>query len=420
MRKIILRQITNKGRKCDILIEGNRIKEISDFVSCEADIVLDCKGREVLPGFVNMHTHSAMTLMRGVEEDCTLQEWLDRIWSIESHLDDEMILWGTKLAILEMLKSGTTCFLDMYWSLPMVREAVEQMGIRANLSYVFLTHFDSQKAEQQKRECQEMFEASKQWGERCSFSVAIHADYTVDEKTMIWASEFAKSNSLILHTHIAETWPETEKDFTTKGMSPVKYYDSLGILDENTVAAHCVWINEEDIEILGKRKVNVVHNINSNLKLSSGYKFKYNELRDAGANVCLGTDGAASSNNLDILETMKTSSFMQKAWRNDPKAMPIDELMNMSSLNGANALNLNAGKIEVGALADLIIVDTNSEAFIPNVNFEGNLIFAANSSCIKTVICNGEIVMSERKVRDEEQIREVANMLSEKLLKISK
>src|SRR5574344_81519 len=158
-------------------------------------------------------------------------------------------------------------------------------------------------------------------------SVAIHADYTVDEKTMIWASNFAKEHGLLLNTHIAETQAETQTDITNRGMSPVKYYDSLGILDENTVAAHCVWLSDEDVEILGKRKVNVVHNINSNLKLSSGYKFKYSELKAAGANICLGTDGAASSNNLDILETMKTSSLLQKAWRGDPKALPIDELM---------------------------------------------------------------------------------------------
>ena len=177
------------------------------------------------------------------------------------------------------------------------------------------------------------------------------------------------------------------------GMSPVEYLDSLGVLGPDVIAAHSLWLSDKDVEILGKRGVTCVHNVNSNLKLASGYKFRYNELRDAGANVCLGTDGCASSNNLDMLETMKTAAIVQKAWRNDPAAMPLNELLSMATVNAAKALGLNAGKIEEGALADLLIINTDSHNFLSSGSFEANLVYSAHSDCVDSVICNGKFIM---------------------------
>ncbi|MDD2595481.1 MAG: amidohydrolase [Bacteroidales bacterium] len=419
MSTILLEQVTIKGEKKDVLIKGNIIAEIGDLKNIKADRTINCNGKWLLPGFVNMHTHSSMTLMRGISEDSPLQEWLNKIWDIEEHIDGEMIYWGAKLAILEMIKSGTTCFLDMYWIIPQIYRAVEEMGIRADLTYVLLDNFDREKAARQIKECESLYERSREWNQRCRYGVAIHADYTVCEDTMRWAGSFTKDRGLVLHTHISETLKENLEDKKRYGMTPVQHFESLGLLDKNTVAAHCVWVDENDIEILGKRGVNVVHNINSNLKLASGYKFKYNELRDAGANVCLGTDGAASSNNLDMIETMKTVAMAQKAWREDPKAMPISELMEMASHNGAVALNMNAGIIREGALADLILIDTHSPFFVPDFNFEANLVFSANSSCVETVICDGNIIMEGRKVVGEDEILEKANEIAWKLSKIN-
>ena len=199
-------------------------------------------------------------------------------------------------------------------------------------------------------------------------------------------------------------------------MTPSKYLDSLGVLGPNTIAAHCLWIDDEDMEILAKRDVKVVHNINSNLKIASGYKFRYNEFRDAGVTVTLGTDGCASSNNLDMIETMKTTALLQKGWRGDPTAMPLDELMNLTTRNGGIALGLNIGVIKEGALADLTIIDTDSYAFTPNISFYANLIYSANSSCVDTVICNGEVLMEKRFVHGEHEIIENVNRLYKKLL----
>jgi 5-methylthioadenosine/S-adenosylhomocysteine deaminase len=188
------------------------------------------------------------------------------------------------------------------------------------------------------------------------------------------------------------------------GMSPVEYLDSLGVLGPDVIAAHTLWLSDKDVEILGKRGVTCVHNVNSNLKLSSGYKFRYNELRDAGANVCLGTDGCASSNNLDMLETMKTAAMIQKAWRNDPSAMPLNELISMATVNASKALGLNAGKVEVGAAADLLIVNTDNYNFMSPGSFEANLVYSAHSDCIDSVICNGRFLMRNRVVPGEKEI----------------
>jgi 5-methylthioadenosine/S-adenosylhomocysteine deaminase len=197
------------------------------------------------------------------------------------------------------------------------------------------------------------------------------------------------------------------------GVSPVVYLDRLGVLGPDVIAAHTLWLSEEDAEILGKRGVTCVHNVNSNLKLASGYRFPYSELRDAGANICLGTDGCASSNNLDILETMKTAAMIQKAWRNDPSAMPIPELISMATSNAGKALGLEIGKIEPGALADILIVDTENYNFLSPAPFEANLIYSAHSDCIDSVICNGRFVMRNRKVEGEKEIlRNAAEMLT--------
>lgn len=185
------------------------------------------------------------------------------------------------------------------------------------------------------------------------------------------------------------------------------------------IAAHALWLDEKDVELLGNKNVNVVHNINSNLKIASGYMFKYNELRDSGANVTLGTDGCASSDNLDMLEAMKTAALVQKAWRKDPKAMPVDELMDIASLNGSRALGLDGGVIEVGKVADLCLIDMRSPAFVPNLDFYSNLIYAAHSDSVDTVISGGDVVMEGRKVKDYDIILREASSQAEKMMSYS-
>lgn len=414
------------GRRVNILIKDKLIASVDECTSgavpegIQADRVIDCRDFCAIPGLFNMHTHSAMTLVRGVGKGQPLQAWLDEIWGIEAHLDAESVYWGTKLAILEMIRNGITCFNDMYWFLPEAHRAAEEMGTRAVLNYVLLDSGSPEKADIQRRECAEMYAKSKDWSDRMTFGVAVHADYTVCEENMAWAGNFTKEHDLPLHVHLSETKTEVDDDYAKFGMSPVRHFDNMGLIGRNFIAAHTLWLNDEDIEILGSRGATVVHNINSNLILSSGYKFKYNELRDAGANVCIGTDGCGSSDNLDIRESMKTMLMLQHAWRNDPQAMPLDELFNVATVNGARAAGINAGTIEAGKLADIALVDMRRPELIPDFNFLSNFIFSANSSCIDTVICDGRIIMEGRKVAGEDEIMAKADEQAWKLMRKTK
>lgn len=415
MGTLLLKGIQLNGHKADILVEGNRIARIAETLDSTTDRVIDGSGKAVIPGLINMHTHSAMTLLRSCYEDQPLKDWLERVWAVEARLDEEAIYWGAKLAILEMLKTGTTCFLDMYWQTPALARAAEEMGIRAFISYNFLDNFDHEKAEKQYRECEEIYALSRDWPERVQFCVAVHADYTTSEATMLRSGMFAHDHGLVFTAHLAETLSETQEDIVRTGMTPAQHFHRLGLLGPQTVLAHGLWLDDHDVEILGQSHTTIVHNINSNLKLASGYRFKYQELREAGANICMGTDGAASSNNLDIRESMKTMALLQKAWREDPSAMPLDELMDIATVNAARALRIDAGRVEEGALADLVLVDTRSEAFIPSANFIGNLILSANSSCFDTVIVDGRVVMENRRVPGEEEILERAEAIARKI-----
>ena len=410
MDKILLRDITLDGIRKDILIAEGKISSITPHQAgpCPAQDgteIVDCSGKVAVPGFVNMHTHAAMTLMRGVGEDMVLGDWLDHIWAIEKHLDEPFIYWGTLVAALEMIKTGTTAFNDMYWFSPEAQKAASQMGLRSLVSFTFLDNFDREQASQQKDVCLEMFSQVPSWDPRSSFSVSIHSVYTVSEETILWATEFARKHGLRIHIHVSETRKEVEDCKAAHGgLSPVGYLDELGVLGSDVIAAHCEILSDEDIEILGRRKVNCVHNINSNAKLASGYKFKWKELSDAGANVCLGTDGAASSNNLDMLEAMKTAAFFQKAWREDPSALPLKTLLDLATVNGAKAIGANTGRIEEGCDADIQIIDTDSTFFLSPGPFLANFIYSAHSDCISSLISGGKFVMRDRKVPAERDI----------------
>lgn len=407
MKSILLNNVTLGGVCSDILISDDKIAAIGECGSFEfpqdAEVV-ECSGKTAVPGFINMHTHAGMAMMRGVGEDISFHTWLDRIWEVEKNLSDEYVYHATKVACLEMVKTGTTTFNDQYWFMPMAYKAAIELGIRPSLSYVVLDRNDPEESERQKVQCQQMYEWAAKWGNEALFMISIHAIYSVREEMIVWAADFARSHGLKIHVHVSETRKEVEDCLAQHGMSPVEYLDKLGILGPDVIAAHTLWLSDKDVEILGRRGVTCVHNVNSNLKLASGYKFMYNELRDAGANICLGTDGCASSNNLDMLETMKTAAMIQKAWRDDPSAMPLDELMAMTTSNAAKALGIDAGRIEVGALADILLVDTESYHFLSSGSFEANLVYSAHSDSIDSVICGGRFVMKNRIVPGEKEI----------------
>ena len=409
MSSILLKNIEVAGNLSDILIVNERIASVvpagEGSEAVPADEVVDCTGKAAAPGFVNMHTHAGMAMMRGIGEDIAFHEWLDRIWKVESNIDEEYVYHATKVACLEMIKTGTTTFNDHYWHMPMAHKAAMELGLRPVLAYVICDRNDPEESERQKIQCREMYEEYLKWNDHSVFAIAVHAIYSVREEMIVWSVNFAREHGLKIHIHVSETQKEiTDCMAQHGGMSPVEYLDSLGVLGPDVIAAHTLWLSDNDIRILGERGVTCVHNVNSNLKLASGYRFLYNELRDAGANICLGTDGCASSNNLDMLETMKTSAMIQKAWREDPSAMPLNELIDMATANGGKALGLDVGRIKAGALADILIVDTQNYNFLSPGSFEANLVYSAHSDCIDSVICNGRFIMRGRVVPGESEI----------------
>ena len=408
MKTILITNVLLYKERKDVLIRGNMIHSVEPAGTIpvqEYDKIIDGSRKAIIPGFVNAHAHSAMTLFRGVGEDVPLDQWLkERIWPYEAKLDEEMVYWGAKLACVEMIRTGTTTFNDMYWHLNGTLRAAEEMGMRSVQSFTWLDNFNDEIIEQNKKQMKEAHKLSARWSPLTTFAISPHAIYTVSEKSFRYINNFAKDNGIIVHTHLAETRSEMDQAERDFGMSPTEYLNKLGLLSPSLIAAHSLWLSSDDIKLLGDNGVNTVHNPNSNLKLASGYKFKYNELRDAGANVCLGTDGCASSNNLDMIDSMKAAALLQKVWRNDPGAIPLKELMDVAAFNGAKALRINAGKIAPGYLADIALVDMAKPSFVPNHYFLANLVYAANGECIDTVICDGKIIMENQQIPGQEEI----------------
>ena len=404
---ILLKNILHGATRTDILIndEGRigRIGPITEEIP-GAEIV-DGSRLAVIPGLVNMHTHAAMILLRGIHEDLTLYDLLNNIWKIEAKLDREFIYWSTKAACLEMIRSGTTTFNDQYWFCPHARQAALEMGVRPVVSFIFLESHNPELARKQREDCQRLYERTLDWGPESQFAISIHSVYTVCKENIVWANQFAMDHGLKVHLHLSETKVENEDCRRAHGgLSPTEYFEQLGIWGPHVIAAHCLHLSDEDVRILGEHRVNCVHNIHSNLKLASGYRFRYNELRDAGVNVCIGTDGASSANDMDMLAHMKTAAIMQKAWRSDPLAMPLQELLDCATAHGAKALGIDSGVIREGSWADLVLLDLDNSYFLSPGSVTANLIYAAGSRAVSSVLVRGKWVMREGVIPQEAEI----------------
>lgn len=404
---ILIKNILLNGKETSIYIEDNLIKEIG--ARLEADYVIDGDGKAAIPGLINTHTHAAMTLFRGYADDMKLHEWLqDKIWPTEAKLTEEDVYWGTKLACLEMIKTGTTCFNDMYWHMNGAIKAVDEMGIRAVLSTVFIDLFDKERGDKEVKNSKKFIKGIKALkNERIIPALGPHALYTVSQEKLQWAKEYSDKEDLLIHFHLAETKNEIEDCVRKNGKKPVQFLNEIGFLGENLIAAHCNWLDREDIKILARNNVKISHNPVSNMKLSAGV-LPYTEMKKFGLIISLGTDGCASNNNLDMFESMKFAALLQKLRSNDPTVMPALEAFNLATLNGAKSLKINAGVIEEGKLADIVLIDLKRPELTPNHDLISNLVYSANGSSVDTVICNGRILMQNRKVDNEEEILERA------------
>ena len=400
---ILIKNVLLDKKETNVYIEDNIIQEIGK--KTEADYVIDGKNKAVIPGMVNTHTHAAMCLFRGYADDMNLEEWLQtKIWPLELKLKPEDVYMGTKLACLEMIKTGTTTFNDMYFFMESAAKSIDEMGLRAFLSYGFIDLFNDEKREKEIKKTKETIRnIENMHSDRIKPSLGPHAVYTVSEEGLRWIKDYADEKNLLVHFHLAETKKENE-DFVKKySKKPIKYLEEIGFLDKKLIAAHCIWLNNDDINLLEKHNVKISYNPVSNMKLASGV-FNYQKMKKL--TVSLGTDGCASNNNLDMFEEMKIGSLLQKSYFNDETIMPAKEIFSIATENGAKALGLNAGKIEEGKLADVLLIDLKKPELTPNHDLISDLVYSANGSAVDTTICNGKILMKNRRVKNEEEILE--------------
>jgi 5-methylthioadenosine/S-adenosylhomocysteine deaminase len=410
--KILIKNVILGKRKVDILIEGEKISKIRKTLNVKADEKIDGKEEKaVIPGLINCHTHSAMILFRGLAEDLPLKDWLEKeIWPRESKLTEDDVYWGTKLAILEMIKSGTTTFNEMYWFEEAQIEAAKEMGIRANIGLVLLDFLPMGSREHVEKLYEKL---EPKHLEPITLTIAPHAIYTVSKENLIWAKNFAKKHNLLIHMHLSETESEVKGCLKKYKMRPVEFLEKIGFLNKNCVFAHCVWLSNREIEILEKRGCSLVYNPTSNMKLVSGI-FPWAKVKERKINVCLGTDGPASNNSLNLFSEMKIGAILQKVENKDPTIISAKEIFQMATKNGAKALRINVGEIKVGKLADLVLIDLNKIEMFPNYDLISNLVYSDAKNCVSDVICNGKILMREGKIEEEGKILKIAKFKLQK------
>lgn len=399
------------GEEVDIMIEGGIIVKIARRIEIpkgEHVEVLDAKGQIAIPPFFNAHTHAAMAILRGYAEDMALKEWLEeKIWPLEAKMDEEDVYWGAKLACLEMIKSGTLFFNDMYWHWRGTARAVEEMGLRAAISGVIIDLFDRQKFKHQQQEVEEMLEDSKRFSKRITFCLGPHAIYTCSEEALKWCKDLAEERGLLIHIHLSETVQEVKSCLERYGLRPVEYLEKIGFLGPNVVLAHAVHLSEYEMDILAERGAKVVYNPISNMKLAVGGVFPYSALRRRGIEILMGTDGCASNNSLDMLITAKVGSLLQKHHFSDPRMLPAKEAFEIITVKAARAFGITA-ELREGDLGDLILLDPEDEHLTPGFDLFADLIYSATGHVVKTAICDGKVLMKDRKVEGEEEIREEA------------
>jgi len=408
---LLITNVVVEGRTVDIavdekgMIAGIGEKQWKEW-NGEADFLIDGNGALALPGLVNTHTHAAMSLLRGYADDMILQDWLtQKIWPLEAHLTPEDVYWGTKLACIEMIRSGTTAFNDMYFMMDQAAKAVDEAGIRAVLSYGFIDLFNAEKREVECKATENLAATVKGMNNpRIKFAVGPHSPYTVSPEGLKWCAEFAQAQHCGIHIHLSETEKEVTDCVAQYGKRPAAHVDTCGILTPRTVAAHCCWLDEAECQLLGKRGVSAAHNPASNMKLATNRAMPYPWLKAAGANPCLGTDGCSSNNNLDMFEEMKIAALLQKFFWNNPTILPAPEALAMATANGAKALGFPTGRLVAGTPADIILVSNRDACNIPIHNATSNLVYACNGGSVETTICNGRILMLDRGIPGEADV----------------
>lgn len=406
--------------RTNIGISGNSIEFVGDIPeSFEASNFIDGRKLFAVPGFVNAHTHVSMSLLRSYADDINLQDWLQKeIWPIEDKMQKDDLYWGAALGILEMIKGGTTAFLDQYgpWEDTVAQAAIDS-GIRAAVSRGMIA-FTSEDGEKRLKEGIQLYrDFNGAANGRISVMLSPHAPYTTTPEFLRKVAAAAADLKAEIHIHLSETKTEVDECVAKYGRSPIGLMEETGLLSCGVMGAHCVWVDDEDIELMKEYRMRVAHNPGSNMKLASGIAPVAKLLKN-GICVGLGTDGASSNNNLDMLEEIRLASLLAKVSTLDPEAVPAVEALKMGTEYGARAIGVHdIGKIEAGCKADITLFNTDTAEWTPGYDYVSLLVYSATSSTVDSVIIDGRFVMKNRVLltMDEERILYEARQCAKKL-----
>jgi 5-methylthioadenosine/S-adenosylhomocysteine deaminase len=391
------------GETVGLRAEEGVITELGPAVEPrQGDRVIEADGLLLTPPLVNGHSHAAMTLFRGYGDDLPLMEWLEKwIWPAEAKLEPEDVYWGTRLAAVEMVRSGTTRFFDMYWHGTEVARAVTDAGIRAVVSSVMIDHLDPADGEKQRPAALELLDRLADVGPLVTPGFAPHGIYTVSGESLRWIAETAADRRLPVQIHLAETEDEVSECVARTGKSPARYLDELGFLGPRTALAHCVWVEREDFELVAERGATVVTNPAANMKLAVGRAFPYPEAAAAGVALGLGTDGVSSNSNLDMFEEVKLFALLQKHASGDSSVLPAAEALAIA--RGLRSPLIAGTPLEAGAPADFLLLRA-SDPELSAGGLAGDLVYAASGSVVDTTVVAGRVLMRGRVVPAADEI----------------
>ena len=403
----------------DVLVEGGRVAAVGD-VRGSADTVIDCTDCAVLPGLINTHHHVANTLLRGVADDVPLEAMLEKAFKVDAQLTRRDVQMGALLGCVEMLKSGTTSFHDLFYWEDEVARGAREAGIRGFLSWVVLDEaFTTQRGSPLKNA--EQFVRKVRGDDLVTPSVGLQGVYVCSEETYAGARELAEREDVGLHTHLSETRAEVYNHRKKTGLRPVEWLDKIGFLNDRLVAAHCVWVTLNEVRALARHGVKVSHCPTSNMKLASGGVAPLPEMFEAGVTVSLGTDSPISNNGMDLFQEMKVAALLHKSSRWDASVLPAQKALDLATVDAARALRVEdrLGSIEPGKAADLAVVDLRTPHATPfsRDNLIRHLVYACRGSDVRTTIVNGEVVVDGGTVKtvDEgvviDRVQEIAREL---------
>ena len=414
-----------KTEKQDILIEGNRIAEIGSSLDDEGCRVIGAENRLAMPGLINAHTHAYMTIHRNYADDLAFFDWLAKVDQVEQGMTEEDVYWTTLLAIIEMLRSGTTCFVDM--AIKSAKEktgprsavagAVAESGFRAVICRGLAGTADSE--ESLKKFGEAVYEMELFKGEsRLQFVHGPHAPYSCMADYLRKLTQSCKDRGIGQHIHLSESQAEMDGIAKEHGTTPIQYADGLGVFDVPCIVAHAVYATDEDIRIMAEKHVNVAICPKSNMKLGNGFA-PVKKMLDAGVNVCMGTDGCGSNNSLNMFQEMNAAALVYKGANRQAQCVDAAEVLTMATVNGAKAIGHEGelGEIREGAIADLILVNLNEPQFIPANNIVSGLVYSSKGSEVETVIVDGKVLMEDRKLTtiDEDRVYEEVRKMAARL-----